>query len=125
MPFEIGEIDVEGLETDLRRMKKEAEDAEKPRVPMFYLKNGNTTMWVLPPSKNSSSWFYQVKEHSFKLDEKWYYKKCLGDDCPLCTVSAEFYERGGEANVKKAQELRPSTRGYINALICSGSSGVT
>ena len=87
---------------------------------MFRIPSGVTTFKLLPPHGDSKNgvWYRSVRRHSMFFGEGRLNASitCPEDDCPICDLGDQIYSEGGEA-VKFAENLRPRTQFFVNAMI--------
>lgn len=89
----------------------------------FRPKAGTSQVRVLPPHKNSDTWFHRSLEH-------WVdgvgYVPCLrqfGKPCPICEEGEKLYQSGNEELVKTSIDLRPREQYYFNVVVFNDGTG--
>jgi hypothetical protein len=118
----------QAIQADGERLKKEAERAESGGVTPYTLQKGKTTIRILPPYSDKGLWYQKYFEHVLRVAGRTMYLSCPrephGRVCPLCDAGEELYKSQDEKDLTRADDLRPTERYLVNAIVLSdGAKG--
>ena len=100
MAFEFEAVNNNHYEEEYSNQQKTSSNGSK--TPLLYLKEGITTVRILPPKVGSGGlWFRKIVEHNTKIGEKFLSVACprqIQQDCPFCEELERLTEEGETAN---------------------------
>jgi hypothetical protein len=123
------ETNADAVKADQEKDKKEAEERDNNVARISYtLKNGRTTMRVLPAFGEDGVWYRKITEYYFPVEDGHLFltsPRDFGLPDPLYDYQREVYEDGNEAAIKEAKRFRAKKRFLMNVLVLSDTKGTT
>jgi hypothetical protein len=122
LPEGFGQADPDFMKEAYAEAKKERSDSGD----VLFLKSGVTHVFVLPPHKDSPSWFREYREHGLRPDGKFTTLTCpkgQGDPCPICERGTELWDEKTEESIKAAKRLNAKKAFLYNVFVFSSPDG--
>jgi len=122
LPEGFGQADPDFMREAYAESKKERSDAGD----VLFLKSGVTHVFLLPPHKDSPSWFREYREHGLRPDGKFTTLTCPkvnGDPCPICEAGTALWDEKTEESVAAAKRLNAKKAFLYNVYVFSSPDG--
>ncbi len=122
LPEGFGQADPDFMQDAYAEAKKERSDSGD----VLFLKSGVTHVFVLPPHKDSPSWFREYREHGLRPDGKFTTITCPKeecDPCPLCERAGELWDEKTDPSITAAKRLGSKKQYLYNVYVFSSPDG--